>query len=346
MLGASKHLLRVAFGTTCLAVVSLTKPALADIAVTIQIESDEHLDVAQRIASELVSEGYATELRPGTDPSPCDPAGARLVSVAQGTKAWIRLRTDPPGSDTFVASICYLGALPFLQQAAPSAPRSAPSELALATAEALNGLRSKLPPLVAAPEGVATHVEPPKPSERPPEPAPHGVENDVVVGSTFVSNLPDFPLSPGVFTRATLGVTRAAGLALDAFFPTSGRELSSSEVTATVRTAWLRLGPRLGGPLGDFELSAAALAGPAVTWATAVATPPRVGTADVSTGAILSLAAFVEYPRATPVFASLSASASALLPGAKVDLGDDDPPRGSFPVEASIGFGVRWGDEP
>ena len=122
------------------------------------------------------------------------------------------------------------------------------------------------------------------------------------------------------------------------------RELSSSEVRATVRTAWLRVGPRLGGAVGDFEFSAAALAGPAVTWVTAEADLPRVGTADVSTGAILSLAALVEYPRTTPVFASLSASASALLPGAKVDLADGDPPRGAFPVEASIGFGVRWGD--
>jgi hypothetical protein len=168
--------------------------------------------------------------------------------------------------------------------------------------------------------------------------------NSTVVGMAFVVNLPDFPAAPGVAGRATLGVAPSVGIAIDAFFPTSGRELSSDEVTATVRTTFVRVGPRIGGPFGDFDLSGAALVGPAITWATAIAEPPRVGSADVATSAILSLAAFVEYPRTSSVFACASASASALLPGAEVNLGDGAPaPRGSFPIEASIGFGARWG---
>jgi hypothetical protein len=104
------------------------------------------------------------------------------------------------------------------------------------------------------------------------------------------------------------------------------------------------VGPRFGWALGDFELSAAALAGPAVTWATGEARAPRVGTTDVTTGAVLSLATSLEYPRNAAVFACVSASASALLPAVEVDLGDGPPaPRGAFPLEASIGFGARWG---
>jgi hypothetical protein len=340
MIGARKPLLRA---TLLLAVLGLAAPAHAEVGVFIQVDSEDDFDVAQRIASELASEGYVTDIRASTEPSPCDPEGARLVSVTHETKAWIRLSAQPPGSDTIVASICYLGALPFLQQASPSAPRADPRQLALATAEALNGLRSKLPPLVADPEHSARPSAPTQPAEPPPA-APPGIVNSAVVGTALVLNLPDFPLAPGVAARATLGVTSSVGITLDGFFPTSGREISSDEVTATLRSTYLRVGPRLDAPAGDFELSAAALAGPAVTWASAVAEAPHVGTADVSIGAILSLAAFVEYPRTTPVFACASVSASALLPGAKVDLADGDPPRGSFPVEASIGFGGRWGD--
>ncbi len=67
--------------------------------------------------------------------------------------------------------------------------------------------------------------------------------------------------------------------------------------------------------------SGAVLAGPALTWATAVAAPPRAGAADIATGAILTLGAFLQYPTTTAIFGSASLSGSALLPGARVNLG-------------------------
>jgi hypothetical protein len=348
MTGARKSLLRVALAAKFLALLSTTSPLLAEVTVSIQYGSEERLELAQRVASELSAEGYAVEIHSEPVASPCDPNGSRLAGVTPGTKAWIRLSASPSGDDAVVASICYLGALPFLQQASPSAPRSDPRRLALATAEALNGLRSKLPPLVGDPDGAAKHEDPPnEPRRRRDTFSSDRLTNSVVFGTALVSNLPDFPVAPGVEARATLGLAPSLGIAIDAFFPTSGRELSSSEVTATLRTTWLRAGPRLRWLLGDFDFSGAVLAGPAVTWATAVARAPRVGSADVSTGAILSLAAFVEYPRKTAVFACASTSASTLLPGARVNLGNGQAsPRGSFPIEASIGFGVRWGTEP
>jgi hypothetical protein len=145
--------------------------------------------------------------------------------------------------------------------------------------------------------------------------------------------------------RGNLGITAAVALVLDGVLPTSGAELASAQMTATVRTGWFRVGPRLGWPLGDFELSGALLAGAAVTWATAVAVPPRIGTADVAAGALLSLGAAVEYPRRSRVFASASASASALLPGLRLNLGDGAAPYGGWPLEAALALGIRWGGE-
>jgi hypothetical protein len=347
MNGARSRLLTPAFGAALLLSAGLAR---AEAGVSIQYESDDQHELARRVASELAIEGYAVDVRATIDPSPCDPSRSKLISVPRGTKAWIRLAADPADPDTIVASICYLGAQPFLQQASPSAPRADGQKLALATAEALNGLRARLPPIEGGPERAV--AERPAPIEQAPplarEPAPaasatSGLVNSVVLGAAFVWCLPDLPPAPGVTARATLGVTDSLGFMIDAFVPASARELASRQVVAKIRMAWLRAGPRLHGSSGDFELSAAALAGPALTWATAEALAPRVGTTDVTTGAVLTLSAFVEFPRKAAVFAHGSAAASALLPGVRVRLGDEaSAPRGFWPLEASIGVGARW----
>jgi hypothetical protein len=244
-----------------------------------------------------------------------------------------------------VASICYLGSLPFLQHASASAPGSDPGQLAVVTAEALNGLRSKVSP-------ATEHPQLPQHSEVPPTPLAepfrtNSLVNSMVLGVGLLINAPDFPAAPGVVLRANLGWSSSVALVVDALFPTSGADLASPQVAATVRTAWLRVGPRWGWEAGEFDLSGAVLAGAAITWATATAAPPRIGSVDVSPGALLSLAAAVEYPKRSPIFASASASASALLPGLRLSLGDGEAaPRGSWPLEGSIALGARWGGEP
>jgi hypothetical protein len=345
MIGARNRSLHATAVAAGLALLGASIEARADVAVSVRYESDDQLELARRITSELSSEGYSVEIVAVAEASPCDPDGARVVAVTERATVWIRLSTDPTRKDTVVASICYLGTLPFLQKASVSAPGGEPQTLALATAEALNGLRSKLPPLGAAPERASdASARPSAPQSIPrDEKRPEPLVNGALVGTALVLNLPDFPALPGVVGRATLGVVPSLGIAIDAFVPTTGREVESAEVTAALRTTWFRVGPRFRGAAGDFDLSVAALAGPAITWAVGEARPPRVGTTDVTTGAVLSLAAFVEYPRSGPVFACASASASALLPGVRVDLVDGDPPEGSWPLEAAIGFGVRWG---
>jgi hypothetical protein len=348
MNGFEKGPIRSSVGALVLLAVTLGANAhAAGVTVSIQYTGDEQQEFADRLVSELSSEGYAVESRAVDEPTPCDPNGAKLVSVGASARAWIRLSEDPQGGETVVATICYLGALPFLQQASSSAPKSDPRKLALAAAEALNGLRSKVPLPEPESESKAAPAAPAVQDLRKEtivRTAPATLENSVMLGGSLMLNAPEFPIVPGVTTGASLGVTRSATLLVDALWPVSGAELESPEVTAKVRTAWLRVGPRLRWAAGDFDLSGALLAGPALSWATAVAEPPRAGTADVTAGAVLSVKTLAEYPRRTAIFAFASASASALLPGVRVKLdGSVSEPLGAFPLEASIGLGARWG---
>ena len=343
-----RHSLRVAIVIVVTAL--LTSPGRArteEVSVSLHYASEAELEHARRVASELASEGYAVEISSTPVRSPCDADASSLVTPFKGTKAWIRLAADPANADRVVAFICYLGAQPLLQHAVPSAPRAEDGTLALAAAEALNGLRARLPALRNEPEIAA------QPSERRPapvEPSPsagaprRSAENSLVIGTGVVRHLPDFPTTLGITARGTLGVIPSLALVIDVLAPTAGGELASEAVTARIRTGWVRLGPRVAWVLGDFELSAAALAGPAFTWATAVASSPRVGTADIAPGAILTLGAFLQYPAATAVFGCVSASGSLLLPAPRINLGEaGTAARGYWPVDASIGLGLRWG---
>lgn len=337
-----RNVFRVALGTIVLVLVAMEGRAHAEVRVSIEYDSEQRVELARRVVSELESEGYTVEVAAQAGPSPCEAKGGEPI-VSGDTRAWIRLGGAPDGSDNAVVSICYLGSVPFLQQASASAPGSDPRQLAVVTAEALNGLRSRVSPAKAA-VTVPARQEPlaPAPTEPPPV---EGPVNSVALGAGVLGNAPDYPAAPAVVLRANLGISSSVSLWLDGLVPTSGADIAGAQMTATVRTGWLRVGPRLGWAAGDFELSGAVLAGAAITWATAIATPPRTGTADVSPGAVLSLAAALEYPRRSPVYACASASASALLPGVRVHLDDGNAPRGAWPLEAAIALGARWGGE-
>ncbi len=347
MVGPRRSLLHAAIAGTALSLL-WAGGALADVSVSLRYESAAELEHARRVASELASEGYAVDLGDTPEPSPCDPNAPRLASIPRDARAWIRLAPDPADAERVVAFICFLGAQPLLQQAVPSAPRSNGEQLALAAAEALNGLRVRLPPVQNEPRRAPPAPEPSPPAPLAPdarlEPLPKRVVNSLVLGPGIVRSFPDFPTTLGLSARGALGIVPSLGLVIEAFVPATSGELASDTVTSELRTTWVRVGPRLGWELGDFELSVAALAGPAFTWATAVAVPPRQGTADVSAGAILTLGAFLQYPAQGALFGSASVSGSALLPAPRVELADDArAPRGYFPLEASLGLGVRWG---
>lgn len=340
---AGRHLPRVAWVATLAATLAATSRAAAEVHVSVQYDSEERVELARRLGSELESEGYAVELSATNVTSPCEAKGTAPL-VTGDSRAWIRLGPAPSGGDSAVASICYLGSLPFLQQASASAPASDPRQLAVVTAEALNGLRSKVSPAMAESE-VPQRRETAPPATDDVSPAT-SLANSLALGVAVLGNAPGYPAAPSVTLRASLGMSAAADLVVDALLPTAGAEVTSTQMTATLRTAWVRVGPRLRWAAGDFELSSAVLAGAAISWATAVAVPPRVGATDISPGALFSLAAAVEYPRRSPVFASIAASGSMLLPGLRTNLGEGESPRGSWPLEAGIALGTRWGGEP
>lgn len=320
--------------------------AQAQTRATIRYDSDEQLQVARRLASELASEGYAVEITTSTQPSPCEAGERPRLRAAPAASVWIQLRVADASNDTVVASICYLGALPFLQQVAASAPRNDPVKLALSTAEALNGLRARVPPLENT-ESTATRAAPSAGASArraPAPPTPTQPPGSASLGPALLLNLPDFPAAFGAEARANLAVARSIDLTLDVFVPTLGSELPSESVTATLRTTWLRVGPRFVWTHGDVGLSTALVVGPALTWATGVARRPRAGSADIAPGAVLALVQGTEYPARAPWFGFATFSASALLPGARVKLWNDAPsPRGSFPLVATLGLGARFG---
>ena len=127
MHGARKRSLRAAVAAAGLAALTPALEARAQVAVSVRYESDDQLEVARRITSELSSEGYAVEIVAVGTASPCDPDGTRVVAVPERATVWIRLAADPARNDAVVASICYLGTLPFLQRA--SVPKSDSSKL-------------------------------------------------------------------------------------------------------------------------------------------------------------------------------------------------------------------------
>ena len=327
-----------------LATALVSAPARADSKVSIHYDSAHQLELARRLASELASEGYAVEIESGPQASPCEPGERERLPEAQPSSVWIRLEAAEAPNDT-VVSICYLGALPFLQQVTTSGSSDDPQKLALSSAEALNGLRARIPPIATAANAPAAPPSPAParaPSQTQHEPSAPS-RSSASIGPALLFTLPDFPAAPGVEARVTLGVARRVGLTFDVFVPVLGSELASDVVTATARTTWLRVGPRFVWSTDEVALSTALLAGPALTWATGVADVPRAGGADVSPGAVVSLVQYTEYPARTSWFSSATVSASALLPGARVKLWDGEPsPRGSFPIVASVGLGKRW----
>jgi len=90
MAGPAQYLPRLAAVLTLFAGIFAACPARAEVHVSIQVDSEERLALAQRLASELQSEGYAVELTAVAETSPCEADGARLGTVTRDTKAWVR----------------------------------------------------------------------------------------------------------------------------------------------------------------------------------------------------------------------------------------------------------------
>lgn len=307
--------------------------------VSIVYAEQELRDVAERLASELASEGYAVQFGDPGDSSPCDAGAAARSSDDGRDRAWIRL--SEAAGDRVEASICHRSSAPILRQTAARALRSEPERFALTASEALNGLRAKVP---------RQPVDVPAPVERIPAydardsaSAERERTNEVFATQSTVVAASEFPPLLGVSLGASVGVRRGFAITVESFWTARAAVLENESVRVSARSAWVRFGPELQSSLGAIRFRAALLAGPAVTWATARAELPRIGTADVAVSAIASLAASLEYPRTSTAFALLATRGSTLLPAVRLALGEDrSNDFGPWLLEASVGMGLRW----
>jgi hypothetical protein len=298
---------------------------------------------AERLASELGSDGYAVAVVQGGDPSPCEqPAVGAASAGSSADAAWVRLAFDPAGGDAVIASICFRSTVSLLQRVAARGTRAEPERFALTTAEALNGLRAQVP-LVSTRAAVADRAAVPPAATPSASPSTAPAENSVALSQTALLDLGGFPVLWGVGLHAQLGVTPALRLTIESFAPISAAELANQQAQVQTRLTWLRAGVEARLTQGAARLGCSLLAGPALSWATAEAEPPYIGAADVALSGLITLAGSVEYPSNSPVFVLGAARFSTLLPGVRVAVGGDTSHTlGPWLAEASLGVGVRW----
>jgi len=303
--------------------------------------------VAERLASELGTDGYTVELGPRDEPSPCEkplaPGGASEVS---SEAAWVRLSPDPNDASAVVAAICVRSTVALLERVASRGERSEPERFALATAEALNGLRAKVPVMSSrnAPDVAAPSPERASRSDGASRDTPSSGNNQLALTQTALLDLAELPPLWGGALAAELAVSSNVRVAFDTFVPVSSVELANEDARVTLRAAWVRTGISWSWLAGDARVGAALLAGPALTWASAEARAPRVGAADAKLGALLTLATTLEYPSHSRVFLLAAFRASGLFPAVRVAVATDTSKAlGPLVAESSLGVGVRFG---
>lgn len=326
-----------------------TPRAFAADRVRIAYAEAELQPVAERIASELGTDGYAVELGANDEPSPCDkPLAAGTASDGAAEAAWVRLSLDPNDDGAVVASICVRSTVALLERVASRGERAEPERFALATAEALNGLRAKVPVLSSrrAPDAATPTPERASRSEGVSHDAPGPGSNQLSLTQTALLDLAELPPLWGGALAAELALNAGVRIAFDTFIPISSVELANQDARVTLRAAWVRTGVSLGWVAADARVGAALLAGPALTWASAEARAPRIGAADAKLGALLTLAATIEYPSRSRVFLLGAARASGLFPAVRVAVASDTSKAlGPLLAEASLGVGVRFGPD-
>lgn len=305
-------------------------------AVVLTLEGEEQRELAERLAWELRSEGFEVELR-APAPLPCDdPRGSR---AAWPGRTQIALRRTANRGDGVLVVLCHESAAGDLRRASLEGALERPEDLAVSTAEALNGLRARLPPdtVRAAPAPQMPRASAPEPRAAPPR------RGQLWVGMTLASEVTELPAVEGVELGLGLDVVPRLALALETFWPVREAMLDAAGGTASLRLAWARLGPRARLRAGQFDLSAAFMLGPALAWTSGDVAAPRVGVTDVGAAAMLTLRGALEFPSTTPVYAFAAGGYSQLLPRFRIATDRGSAPElGQVLLEGSVGLGLRW----
>jgi hypothetical protein len=253
----------------------------------------------------------------------------------------VTLAPDPNASHVIRAIICYRGVGGAPLQTLAVAPQGELEGFALKIAEALNGLRANATLPATRRTAASTREGPPS---VPGEPAPHGEDprGSLAILATALSDATSPSPLFGASVAVDLPATRTTGFSAETYLTLSPLRVENGEVRVAARVAWLRLGMRKRFLLSAVNVDVSAMLGPAVTWATADAVAPRIGSSDLTLGGLLSLGAQLEFPRDSSLFLRAAARASSLLPSVRFQLGSErTEPYGRLFLEGSLGLGVR-----
>jgi hypothetical protein len=306
--------------------------------------SDPELDeVVDRLVTELSTDGYPVRRAEPSERSPCDRLSEpRPAAGAKG--AWIVVARDASDPERVIASICFRSAVTVLQRVSAQGLRREPERFALTTAEALNGLSAAVPWVVPQP---ARPAETSGPLIPPARRSARGASNALTLATAAVVDAAGVPPLWGLELASTARIHANLAWQLAAFVPVTSAEIENASVSLRARTSWLRLGPSLHAELGAARAQVSLLAGPALTWASADARSPRVGTTDVALSSLVTLGAALQYPRESWLFVQGAAHLSALLPAVRLALAEDTSHAlGPLLFDASFGVGLRWGRAP
>lgn len=304
--------------------------ARAQLSVVVSQPSPEHDVAAAKLVAELRSEGYFVQWLSYPAQAPCD--DPTHASAAPSSGIWIELISAPQAGKV-AAIICYRPAPGALDQAKIAAPLDDPERVAIATVEALNGLRSGPRRAPAIEHKVAEDVAPLPPS-------PWGkavVGGAVMLDPTGVG--PVFGVEIGL--SSSLGGDWSAGL--DAYLPVVPAEEVTADRTLRLRAASIRVALRRAWTLNRAQILAMLEAGPTLVWATSEPRAPLIGTTQLAAGAVVGLAAGFVYPSSSPAFVHVRAGIARLFPEVRLQIDANDfRPFGRILLDASLGFGLHW----
>lgn len=304
---------------------------------SISFQDPELEPISTRLVSELANAGYKVRVTPHTAPSPCSAAGAETGGVE---RVQIALSFETPARQTVRATICHDSASGSEQTVVTESSVDVERFGVLVT-EALNGLRARVP---EAPSNAPNSATPAPVTPRGQQ------ESRVSMPGASLSVGPLLVVDP-LLLEPLLGPSVATGLpmasklslSMDVFASLTPWQVNDNLVDVSTRLVWVRAGPRWQWAPGPVNVATSFSAGPALTWATASAAPPRVGKADVAVGIVASVYVGVEYPNDSNVFLVADARASTLVPRVRIQLASERSDAfGRLLLEALLGMGLRW----
>lgn len=305
--------------------------ARAELPVVVSQPSPEHDAAAAKLVAELRSEGYFVQWLSYPANTPCDDPARAAAAPSSGI--WIEV-TSAAQPGKIAAIICYRSAPGALDQARITAPLDDPERVAIATVEALNGLRS-------GPRRTPSIERPPAEDIAPFPPASGG--GRALVGSAVMLD----PTGVGPVVGVEIGFFSSfAGdwsAGIDAFLPAIPAEETTPDRKLRLRAASIRLGLRRAWSLNRAQIFATLEGGPALVWASSEPTSPLIGTTQLAAGAVVALDAGLIYPSDSAAFVHVRAGVSRLFPEVRLKIDANDfRPFGRVLLDASLGFGLHW----